>query len=328
MQQPLRLGLVGAGTMGANHARVIGDSPDASLAVVVDPDLTRAAALAGSDAHATADVQAVFGCDAVVVASPTESHAGIALELLAAGVPLLVEKPLSADLASVHAMVDASKAGDVALMCGFVERFNAAVMTARALLDESPIHILSMRHSPLAPRITTSVVYDLLIHDIDLAVRLSRGEIVASVTGGDWQHPESGVAEVADCTLRFTNGMVATLSASRRSQRKIRSLLVTTAEQLVEVDLLRQDVTVYRNVGQSQVGDTPTYRAETVVDIPFVRHAGEPLALQLAHFVALVRGEKDPSEERESILEPHRISARVAAGDAAQPAAPTFGVDA
>jgi predicted dehydrogenase len=311
MNDPLCIGLIGAGTMGANHARVIGASADTTLAVVVDADIERARAL-GDGAIASDDVEAVSGCDAVVVASPTETHADIALDLLASGIPLLVEKPLAPDVSSVHDMVSASKASDVPLVCGFVERFNAAVITAGALLTEPPIHVLSMRHSPPAPRITTSVVFDLLIHDIDLSVRLAGGDRIAAVTSSTWQEPGTGIAEVTDCSLRFGGGAVATLSASRRSQRKIRSLLVSTSEQLIDVDLLRQDVTVYRNVAQSQIGDAPTYRAETVVDIPFVRHAGEPLALQLAHFVGLVRGETDADAERVSILEPHRAASIVA----------------
>lgn len=311
MRHPMRIGLIGAGTMGTNHARVIAGSPDTTLAVVVDQDLDRASALADG-AVVSDDVDAVSECDAVVVASPTESHAGIALDLLDGGIPLLVEKPLSADLSSVHDMVSASKARDVPLMCGFVERFNAAVITASGLMTEPPIHIMSMRHSPPAPRITTSVVFDLLIHDIDVAVRLTGGTDIAAVACSSWQEPGSGVAEVADCSLRFAGGAVATLSASRRSQRKIRSLFVSAPDQLVEVDLLRQDVTVFRNVAQSQIGEAPTYRAETVVDIPFVRHAGEPLALQLAHFVSLVRGENDPDEERNSVIEPHRAATIVA----------------
>ena len=325
MNDPLRIGLIGAGTMGANHARVIGDSPDTTLAVVVDLDIERARALVDG-AIASDNVDAVSGCDAVIVASPTETHAAIALDLLASGMPLLVEKPLSPDASSVHDMVSASKASDVPLVCGFVERFNAAVMTAGKLVTEPPIHVVSMRHSPPAPRITTSVVFDLLIHDIDLSVRLAGGDQIAAVTSSSWQEPASGISEVADCSLQFGGGALATLSASRRSQRKIRSLLLSTSEQLIDVDLLRQDVTVYRNVAQSQAGDAPSYRAETVVDIPFVRHAGEPLALQLAHFVGLVRGEKDPDEERESVLEPHRAASIVAENDGAVDVEPVDGV--
>ena len=313
MTARLRVGLVGAGVMGANHGRVIAASPHATLAAVVDCDRDRAALLAaGTGAEVSTTADAVHGCDAVVVACPTEYHRPLAVDLLERGIPVLVEKPLAATHACSVAIVEAARAADVALMCGFVERFNAAVATAISLLEEDPLHVVSIRHSPPTPRITTSVVHDLLIHDIDLAIRfLGRHAAIESVVGAAGPDVLTGVSEVADCTLRFTNGAVGTLSASRASQRKIRSVLVSTPTASLDVDLLRQDVTVYRNVRQEQAGVAPGYRAETVVDIPFVRHAGEPLALQFEHFVGLVRGELDPEAERATLLLPHEVAAAV-----------------
>jgi hypothetical protein len=106
--------------------------------------------------------------------------------------------------------------------------------------------------------------------------------------------------------------MVATLSSSRLSQRKVRSLTVTTPSQLVELDLLRQDVSVYRHIRHEQLGgQSTTYRAETVVDIPFVRHAGEPLALQFEYFLDLAEGRIDADLERRRLLPAHEIASRV-----------------
>jgi predicted dehydrogenase len=318
----MRVGLVGAGTMGANHARVIAESDAARLSVVLDKDLDSAAVLAGpAGADITTDLDAVARCDAAIVACPTEHHAAVALELIELGVPVLVEKPLAADLGESKAIVDASERHDVPLLCGFVERFNAAVVTATGLLDEPPVHILSIRHSPPTPRITTSVVYDLLIHDIDLAMRFLDGAQVESVSGAGAHGLTPGVTEVADCSLRFGNGAVATLSASRLSQRKIRSLLLTTSTALVDVDLLRQDVTVYSNTSHEQLGSNSTYRSQTTVDIPFVRHKGEPLALQFEQFLRLVRGAADPAAERATVLGPHAVAYHV---DAAARREPSF----
>lgn len=306
----LSIGLVGAGAMGTNHARVIAASPMADLIAVVDTDGDRATRLAASTRAAASTVlDAVFGCDAVIVACTTEHHVAVALELIERGIPVLIEKPLATELAQVETIISAAAHHGVALMCGFVERFNAAVTTTVGLLTEPPVHAVSLRHSPRTPRIATSVVYDLLIHDIDLVVGLFQGSNVEAVAGAAPPGPAAGVAEVADCTLQFTGGSVATLSASRSSQRKIRSLMVTTPSTLIDVDLLRQDVTVYRNLSQSLVGETPGYRAETVIDIPFVRHRGEPLALQFEHFTRLVRGDVDPAAERAALLAPHQVAA-------------------
>lgn len=308
--------------MGSNHARVVAVSPTADLAAVVDYDGGRATRLAASTgAAASTALDAVFNCDAVIVACSTEYHAAIALELIERGIPVLVEKPLAAELHQAEAIVNASARCGVPLMCGFVERFNAAVTTASGMLTEQPVHAVSIRHSPPTPRIATSVVYDLLIHDVDLVVGFFRGTNVEVVAGAAPVDLATGVAEVADCTLQFTGGPVATLSASRSSQRKIRSLMLATPTALIELDLLRQDVTVYRNVRQSQVGDTPGYRAETIVDIPFVRHRGEPLALQFEHFVRLMRGDADPAAERATLLAAHQVAATLV-DVAAEPAAP------
>jgi predicted dehydrogenase len=312
MSKPLRIGLVGAGAMGANHARVVTTSPLATLSVLVDPDEERAASLAAhAGAKATTDLAATHECDAVIVASPTPGHAPIALDLIDRGLPLLVEKPLAADLTAAQTIVDAAADQDIPLMCGFVERFNAAVSTAADVLDDTPVHVVSIRHSPPTPRTTTSVVYDLLIHDIDLALRFAGDADVDGVSGATSYHPDTGTAEVADCTLRLTSGAVATLSASRASQRKIRTLLLATPTALIELDLLRQDVTVYRHVREAMVAGSAGYRAETIVDIPFVRHRGEPLALQFEHFVRLVRGEIDPATERSTLIAPHQVAAQL-----------------
>lgn len=311
----LKIAVIGAGSMGSNHARVVSDSRRADLALVVDPDPHRAADVASrTGCQASASIEPAIDCDAAIVASPTATHLDVALPLLNAGLPLLIEKPVALELDAVRRVTKESEARGTPVMCGFVERFNPVVTTAAALMREAPVHIVAVRHSPHTPRAATSVVYDLLIHDVDLAIRLSDGSIPTTVTGSTWAPPGSTVQEIADCTIRFGTGLVATLSSSRASQRKIRLLHIATPEALFELDLLRQDISIYHHVRQEQVfvGAT-SYRAETVVDIPFVRHAGEPLALQLEHFLDLVQGEVNAADERSDILRPHEVAAAVEA---------------
>ena len=104
---------------------------------------------------------------------------------------------------------------------------------------------------------------------------------------------------------------MATLSASRTGHRKVRSVSITTPTALIEVDLLRHDVTLYRHRSHQQIGESLTYRADTTIDIPFVRHSGEPLTMQLGHFVDLIRGDADPALEMSRLFEPHRIAAEI-----------------
>jgi predicted dehydrogenase len=299
--------------MGSHHARVIGNSMRARLYAVIDPDAARATAMADQiGCLASDDLQVAARSDAVVVASPTETHVEVATALMAAGRPVLIEKPVAPDFASVQAIVKESEARDVPMMCGFVERFNPVIAAARDVIEAPPIHVVALRHSPPAPRITATVVADLLIHDIDLAVQLAGESPVDRVLASTWTPPGTTVSEIADCIIRFSNGMQANLSASRLSQRKVRSLTVATPTQLIELDLLRQDVSVYRHIRHEQLGGaSTTYRAETVVDIPFVRHAGEPLALQFEHFLDLIEGRVDGDLERRRLLPAHDIAARV-----------------
>ena len=307
------MALIGAGTMGRYHARVVGESPRADLAVVIDADLRRAQDVAGSvGARAETDWSAATGCDVAIVASPTETHTEIALELLSRGLSVLVEKPLAPELDDAKRLVDAGHAAAGALMCGFVERFNPAFVTAAQLLVQNPIHIVVIRHSPAAPRIRTSVVQDLLIHDVDLVLQLAgHGDRVEEVSGQLSDPQQRGVMDVADCVLRFRSGLIATLSASRSSHRKLRDLQVNDGEQLIDIDLLRQNVDVYRHVRHELVGATASYREETVHDIPFVRRPGEPLALQFDHFLALAEGTADRQAELARLLPAHEVTSRL-----------------
>lgn len=179
----VRIAVVGLGAMGANHVRAIQAHPSAVLSGVCDTDPERAAAIGESlGIPSCSSIDDLQPSDAVVLATPTAFHAEDALSLLATGIPLFVEKPLADDLVLVQALIDTATAGGVPLMCGFVERFNPAVACARELIDEPPIHVLAVRHSPHNPRATASVVYDLLIHDIDLVLNLLDQEVASVVS--------------------------------------------------------------------------------------------------------------------------------------------------
>ncbi len=302
--EPFRAAVVGAGVMGSNHARVITESPRTELGVVIDRDVSRAKQLADRyDVAFGTDLGLAEDCDIAIVATNTPAHHEIASQLISQQIPILVEKPICA----------AAREQSVPMMCGFVERFNPVVNTASALLSDAPIHIVTMRHSPVTPRIADSVVYDLLIHDIDLALRLMPGRAVSRVSGMSWEPDVPGTAEIADCIIQFDNGAIATLSASRAGQRKMRNVQVFTQTTLADLDLLRADLTMYRNVRQEQQDDSRalTYRAETIIDIPFVRHPGEPLALQLDYFLDLVAEGHGFSDELDSILGSHRVAQQV-----------------
>jgi predicted dehydrogenase len=153
----------------------------------------------------------------------------------------------------------------------------------------------------------------LLVHDVDISLRLF-GEEPSSVDAHfGFFHGRSlaGCEDLAEVQLTFPGGQLASLSASRIGQRKIRSLTITELERAIEVDLLRQTVTIYRHVDAEATSDDGLgYRQQTVIEIPAIVPLGEPLAVQLSHFVDLLEGSVDADAERHAILPAHRVVAR------------------
>jgi predicted dehydrogenase len=161
----------------------------------------------------------------------------------------------------------------------------------------------------------SSVVWDLLIHDLDLALRISGQPMLRSV--GATPSPDQMVDEV-DCLLEGDDGLRAVLSASRLSQRKVRSWQIRCDELTIELDLVRQNVTTFRHRSHA-VGPGLAYRSETTIDIPYVRHGGEPLELQFRHFLGLIGGQLDATVERDSLMPAHQLAAAVAGATSGRP---------
>lgn len=311
--------VIGAGQMGSSHARVIAESTLADLGIVIDANADAAEGLARRYwARASTHLDDALSADAVIVASSTASHVACARPFIEAGIPTFVEKPLAPTLQEVQTLLGLAEQHDVPLKCGFVERFNAAFRTGLEQVTEPPAHLVTVRHSPPAPRIASSVVADLLLHDLDVAVQLFAGQEPTLVGAACHRPSHSEHNEIADCSIAFQSGL-ATLSANRMSQRKVRNITVHSPAESIEIDLLRQDVTVYRHVSQQMVSaeGLGVYRASTEVDIPFVRHRGEPLALQLEHFIELVDGRADHDVERAGILPAHVLMEHVESGQTA-----------
>ena len=300
--------LVGAGQMGANHARTIHRSEEFHLAFVVDADLERATELAKQyGATAVASISDIKDVQAAVVATSTNSHFQIVENLLNLKIPVLCEKPLTPSQETTQVLIEVSEKNATPIQCGFVERFNPAFLTAKKMINQPVIHAQSIRHSPPAIRIASGVAEDLLIHDLDLALSLTTST-VKSVTGSVYKSASTGEDEISDCIINLEDNAVFTLSASRMSQRKIRDWRICTDKDLFEVDLLRQTVTIYENINQEVgVGGGASYRARTTVDYPFIERSGEPLAMQLRHFSDLLDGKVDEQTERHSILASHAV---------------------
>jgi predicted dehydrogenase len=308
-----RIALLGAGQMGSLHARVLSQSAQCELAVIVEPREETGRVIAerwGVDW--APDFDALDGIDAVVIAAATEAHFSIAKRVLELGKPLLVEKPLALTFEQSAELVEESRRRGLPIVCGFLERFNPAVLTARQFVGEV-VQINAVRHSPFVPRISNGVATDLLIHDVDLAIRFT-GDKPTVVKGafGYFREPSRNnrSEDSADTTMTFPSGALATISASRISQRKVRQLSILEIDRLIEIDLLRRDITIYRHVADQPSSDGVGYQQQTVIEIPTILQSAEPLAAQLSHFLrllALGAGADEVAEERDAILPAHRV---------------------
>ena len=312
--EPLRVALVGAGVMGCLHARIVTQNRNTQLGCVIDPDEGAGTSLAGEyDSSWVPDIVDFGPFDAVIVASPTDYHVGWATMALEAGKPVLIEKPVAEDPSEVARIVELARTSRIPIMCGLPERFNPTLRTLLEIVEE-PLHIMTIRHSPFVHRIPGGVSFDLLIHDVDVLLRMGLGSIVQIGAQMGFSHPKSPAAseDVVDASLLFQGGAVCSLSASRISQRRVRRFEVAELERLIEVDLFRNDITIYRHVLCDFLhGPTSGYRQQTVIDIPVIQSGPEPLAAQLDHFLALIHGEADADAELASILPPHETVGQI-----------------
>lgn len=234
--RPLRAAVIGAGHLGSIHARRLLALPEFALVAVADPLPERRTALADScHVEAVADHRVLLGkIDAAIVATPTRWHHAIALELLRHGVHLLVEKPLAATAAQAWELVEAARRAGVVLQVGHVERFNPAWLAALPHLSE-PRLILARRQAPHAMRSTDiGVVLDLMIHDLDLAWAINRTTV--SYVHAVGQCLFGRLEDLAHAEVVFSNGCVASLTASRASRQAARSMEIWCSHGQVSLD--------------------------------------------------------------------------------------------
>src|SRR4051812_24806398 len=283
----LRVGVIGVGVMGSNHARVFVDMPGVKLVGVVDPDpkqrdfVTQALGCAGYD-HVQALLDA--GVDAVTVAAPTHLHHGMALTCIARGVHVLVEKPIASSVEEGREIIAAARRAGVTLMAGHVERFNPAVQAIKnAIRGEDILSIAITRVGPFPPRMSNvGVVIDLAVHDIDLI-----GWFTDSKINQVQPQVSSALAEREDIALlqfRTPSGCLAHINTNWLTPFKARNVTVATRGKYVMGDLLTRQVTEcfgFKPDGSYSmrhlpVGHDEPLRAELIAFLDAVRSGGVP----------------------------------------------------
>jgi predicted dehydrogenase len=282
----IRAAVVGSGSFGRNHVRVVSQLPDVELVAIVDADVEKALALAReyrSVAFASLDQLADLQIDAAIVATPTVTHESIATRLLASGIDVLVEKPIADSSAAGERMAQVAREQGRILQVGHLERFNPAVTTLENALT-IPLFFEVHRLSVFTPRsLDVDVVLDLMIHDLDIVLSFT-GELPAEIHAAGISVLSRKV-DIANVRLSFASGCIANLTASRVSVEQVRKLRLFQPGEYISLDYQRQDA-VRLGVGK---GDPPKIGFEA---LPVVR--GEPLLLELQAFFTAVRERSAP----------------------------------
>ncbi len=295
---PVKVGVIGIGNMGWHHARVLSLLKDAELIGVADPDSKR-----GDLAMEQ------FSCkwyknykdllkevEAVCIAVPTLLHHAVGLECLNSGKHVLIEKPIAASKEEASSLINASNKTNKLLQVGHIERFNPAFRElTKVVANEKVVVLEARRHSPHSERANdVSVVLDLMIHDLDLVIELANSKVIrlAAVGGCTGKGP----MDYVNATLGFENGVVASLTASKMSHRKIRNLSAHCKESLIETDFLNHNIHIHRQAHEWYSADHGEllYRNDGFIEEVSTTSI-EPLYAELEHFLQCVRGKEKPA---------------------------------
>lgn len=313
---PLRVGVIGVGTMGKHHARICAGSPDVILAGIFDTDEERAREVSQQyDCASFSSVdELVDQVDAVTIASPTSTHSALGAHCLERGLHVLVEKPLAHTVQDAELLVNLAREQGATLMVGHIERYNPATAVLMNILQqehEAPLTLTAHRLAPFdgSRCMDVDVLLDLLIHDVDLALHIARAPVKTVSAVG--RQVFSDRIDEAHTRIEFSNGTIATCWTARCSPRKVRTLAVTTKARYLEADLLNRTLLMCKANRLPSQEDGTCLMGEFFqeeVAIPYE----EPLRRELNEFFQAVRERFTPSVDGESALAAMRVVALVA----------------
>ena len=282
----LRVAVIGVGHLGQHHARLFAEMPDVELVGVVDTKAGRAEEIAnkyGTRAFTNAaDVRSMV--DAVTVAVPTQSHIDVAMPFVTQGSAVLVEKPLASSLADADRLIAAAAQRGSVLAAGHTERFNPAVAAAWPGIS-GPRFIEVHRLGVFPERsLDIDVIFDLMIHDLDLLIALVGSEVVSiEAVGVNVLTPRT---DIANARLRFASGCIANLTASRISRERVRKARFFQPDAYISIDFASQEVEVYRTLAADGRPRIEGGKMDVTKD--------EPLRRELVDFVEAARTGRAP----------------------------------
>ncbi len=287
----IKLGVIGLGHMGGYHASVCQQSSNIQLVAVADSSelnlqkIKNPAIITSTDYHEWLDK-----VDGVIIAVPTEAHYAIAKDCLQNGKHVLIEKPLTKNMAQAQELFDIAQQKNLTLHVGHVERFNGPVQELKKIINE-PYLIECHRMGPFVPRVQKdSVVLDLMIHDLDLVLNFVASPIKTISALGKKVYSQN--CDIASVQIGFENGAMAHLVSSRASQIKARSMVIHQKNEFIQLDFTTQDLLIHRHSSSSvQVGpDQLKYKQEALIERLFV-HKDNPLKQEVEHFANAIKTE-------------------------------------
>jgi len=312
MNKSLKVGVVGIGHMGSYHVRLYSELLNVELVGIADINENQVKRIAAQyNTTPFTDYTRLYDkIEAVSIATPTSTHYRIGKDFLEAGIHVLVEKPITNNLEEAKELINLAQEKELILQVGYVERFNAAVQELKKIVKD-PLFIECRRLGPYNRRINdTGVVLDLLIHDVDIVLGLVDSPIKKINVAA--QSIYSEYEDVANVQMIFENGCIASLTASRVTEEKIRTLAITQPDAYVALDYAEQDLHIYRQ-GTSEyiiTREAVGYKQESFIERIFV-HKDNPLKLELAHFVDCVLNKISPFTSLEEELRALEITLQI-----------------
>ena len=290
MTEKIKVAVIGVGYLGKFHARIYSQHPDVELIGVVDTHQDQANEIASNYSTTPyTDYQALLNkVDAVSIVVPTTHHYQVAMPFINAGVNILLEKPIAATVEQAQALVKAADEKNLILQIGHLERFNAGIVALSELVD-TPRFIEAHRLGEFTVRATdVDVVTDLMIHDIDIILSLTKSNVrQVSAVGSKVLTDE---IDIANARLEFENGSVANVTASRVSNKKFRRIRVFAPDKYLAVDFNAQNVEVITKT--QKLPDQPFAGLHReVLEIAPV----QPLDAEIDNFIDAVRGVEKPT---------------------------------
>ena len=286
----IKVGVLGVGKMGEYHVGILSENRDVELKGISDASEERGRVI--SERYGVPYFkdfnEMLKQVDVAVVAVPTKLHHEIGMQVLNAGVHVLLEKPCSDNLEHARELFSLADSKNLILHIGHVERFNGAVQELHKLVDE-PILVECKRMGPFVERMKDdSVVLDTMIHDIDIILNLIDSKVARMNVMGRSVFSEKD--DVVSVQLEFENGCIASILASRASQNKERTLSITEKASYIMLDYTDQEIYVHRQSSSDYMltKDSLRYKQESLIERIFV-HKDNPLKLEIQHFLDCVK---------------------------------------